>query len=312
MAQSKKVFLLLFLQKKKSFLMSSALNDNIARAPSAAAEASVEIWSGKDKADENFPVGSWLIRKNLRTHMHAYYSFARNADDIADHAELTPAEKIERLNIMEAVLTGAREAGSPSALRLRESLAQSGVSPMHARELLIAFRQDATKTRYASWAELMEYCRYSAAPVGRYVLELHGESEATWPASDALCASLQVLNHLQDCAEDLRSLDRCYVPQDWLARHGVGTDDIARNKTAPGLRATFDDMLRETAVLNVAASQLPGLVKARRLRVETATIASIARRLTSRLQKDDPLAARVKLKLPDVLSATLAALPRFA
>ena len=292
--------------------MSSALNDNIARPPAPAAEANVEIWSGKDKADENFPVGSWLIRKNLRAHVHAYYSFARNADDIADHSELTPATKIERLNIMEAVLTGEREEGSPSALRLRESLLQSGVSAMHARELLIAFRQDATKTRYANWAELMDYCRYSAAPVGRYVLELHGESEATWPASDALCASLQVLNHLQDCAEDLRSLDRCYVPQDWLDRHGVGTDDIARNKSEPGLRATFDEMLRETAALNVAAAALPGLVKARRLRVETATIASIARRLTVRLRKNDPLATRVKLKLPDVLAATLLALPRFA
>jgi farnesyl-diphosphate farnesyltransferase len=292
--------------------MNSALNDNVASTPAAAADTNVEIWSGKDKGDENFPVGSWLIRKNLRTHVHAYYRFARNADDIADHAELTPTEKIDRLNIMEAVLMGSREAGSPSALRLRESLAQSGVSVTHARELLIAFRQDAIKSRYENWAELMDYCRYSAAPVGRYVLELHGESQATWPASDALCASLQVLNHLQDCAEDLRSLDRCYVPQDWLARHGVRTDDIARNKTEPGLRATFDDMLRETRKLNTAAAALPGLVKARRLRVETATIAAIARRLTTRLQNSDPLAARVKLKLPDVLAATLLALPRFA
>ncbi len=317
MPQHEKVFLLLFVHKKKLLafrvlLLNSALNDNIARSPVLAPEANVEIWSGKDKADENFPVGSWLIRKSLRAHVHAYYSFARNADDIADHAELPPAEKIARLDVMEAVLVGEREEGSSSALRLRESLAQSGVSAMHARELLIAFRQDATKTRYDNWAELMRYCRYSAAPVGRYVLALHGESEDTWPASDALCASLQVLNHLQDCAEDLRSLDRCYVPQDWLAQHGVRTDDIARNKTVSGLRATFDDMLRETRVLNDAASALPGLVKARRLRVETATIASIARRLTGRLQKNDPLAGRVKLKLPDLLAASLLALPRFA
>ena len=175
----------------------------------------------------------------------------------------------------------------------------------------MSFRQDATKTRYEYWAELIDYCRYSAAPVGRYVLELHGESRATWPASDALCASLQVLNHLQDCAGDLRSLDRCYLPQDWLALHGMRTDDIARNKTEPGLRATFDDMLRETRKLNEAAAALPGLVKARRLRVETALIAAIARRLTERLQNGDPLAMRVKLNLPDLLSASLLALPRF-
>jgi farnesyl-diphosphate farnesyltransferase len=291
--------------------MSSALNDNIARTSAIPADSNVEIWSGKDKKDENFPVASWLIRKNLRVHVHAFYDFARNADDIADHAELPPADKIGRLNIMEAVLTGAREDGSPSALRLRASLAQSGVSAIHARELLVAFRQDATKTRYENWAALMDYCRYSAAPVGRQVLELHGESRATWPASDALCASLQVLNHLQDCAADLRSLDRCYLPQDWLALHGVQTDDIARSKTGPGLRATFNDMLTETRKLNDAAAALPGLVKARRLRVEVAIIAGIARRLTERLQNGDPLAMRVKLKLPDLLSASLLALPRF-
>jgi len=272
----------------------------------------VEIWSGKDKADENFPVGSWLIRKHLRVHVHAYYSFARNADDIADNAELSPDQKISRLDRMEAVLLGTSQEGSPSALRLRESLQKSGVSAIHARELLVAFRQDAVKTRYEDWAALMDYCRYSAAPVGRYVLDLHGESRETWPASDALCASLQVLNHLQDCADDLRSLDRCYVPQDWLAKHGVKTDDIAHDKSLPGLRAVFDDMLEKTNALNREAEKLPGLVQARRLRVETATISGLANRLTRRLEENDPLAMRVKLKPADILAATLGALPRFA
>ncbi len=289
----------------------SAINDNAIATPPTEVTADFEVWSGKDKADENFPVGSWLIRKNLRPHMHAFYSFARNADDIADNAELTPNEKISRLDRMEAVLRGNREAGSPSALRLRESLAQSKVSAIHARELLVAFRQDAVTSRYEHWAELMDYCRYSAAPVGRYVLDLHGESRATWPASDALCASLQILNHLQDCAGDLRSLDRCYVPQDWLAQHGVRTDDIARTKSVPGLRVVFDDMLERTRELNAQAAMLPGLVKARRLAVETAIIVSLARRLTRRLERGDPLAMRVKLRPTDFLAATLTALPRF-
>ncbi len=315
----------------------SAINDNIVPAPQPATPqpaapkpaapepatpepaalepamaASVEISSGKDRGDENFPVGSWLIRKNLRAHVHAFYSFARNADDIADDAELAPDQKIGRLDRMEEVLLGARETGSPSALRLRESLSQSGVSTIHARELLVAFRQDATKTRYESWAELMDYCRYSAAPVGRYVLDLHGESRETWPASDALCASLQVLNHLQDCAGDLRSLDRCYMPQDLLASHEMRTDDLARGNSLPGLRATFDEILEKTRELNSQAAALPGLVKARRLRVETATIAGLARRLTRRLERGDPLAMRVKLTPADFFSASLAALPRFA
>ncbi len=277
-----------------------------------AAAADVELWSGKDRADENFPVGSWLIRKNLRPHVHAYYSFARNADDIADHAVLSPLDKIARLDRMEAVLTGAAQDGSASALRLRESLRQTGVSAIHAQELLVAFRQDAVKGRYADWAALMAYCRYSAAPVGRYVLDLHGESRDTWPASDALCASLQVLNHLQDCKEDLDTLDRCYVPQDLLTKHEAETDDIACDRSLPGLRAAFDDMLEHTAALNAQAAELPSLVKARRLRMETATIASLAERLTRRLQAEDPLAVRVKLRRSDFLGAGWAALPRFA
>jgi len=281
-------------------------------APAVAVPAAVEAWSGKDRGDENFPVGSVLIAKRLRPHVHAYYAFARNADDIADSDELGPDQKIARLDAMEAVLLGQRNEGSPSAARLRESLAVTGVSAIHARELLVAFRQDATKTRYESWAELMDYCRYSAAPVGRYVLELHGEDRATWPASDALCASLQVLNHLQDCAADLRGLDRCYVPQDWLHKNEATTDDIARPKASAGLRATFDEMLAATARLNREAVALPGLVKSRRLRVETAVIAGLALRLTARLKRQDPLAMRVKLRKPDVIWAVAAALRRLA
>jgi hydroxysqualene synthase len=284
-------------------------NDNAAK-KNTPPEQNIEAWSGKDKADENFPVGSLLIRKDLRAHVHAFYAFARNADDIADSATLSPEQKITRLNIMEEVLTGTREDGAPSASRLKISLMESGVPAIHARELLVAFRQDAVKTRYADWAELMDYCRYSAAPVGRYVLDLHGESKASWAPSDALCASLQVLNHLQDCAGDLRSLDRCYISQDWMREAGARTDDLARPETMPPMRAVFDKMLAATAELNAAAAALPGLVKARRLRIETAIIARLARRLTTHLRFGDPLATRVKLTKLDVIAATIGGLGR--
>ena len=147
-------------------------NDNIRHPPNT--PPSIEAWSGKDRGDENFPVGSVLIAKKLREHVHAYYAFARNADDIADSSLLSPADKIGRLDLMEAVLTGGPEEGAPSARRLRDSFAISGVPDIHARELLIAFRRDALKNRYANWAELLDYCRYSAAPVGRFLLDLHG------------------------------------------------------------------------------------------------------------------------------------------
>lgn len=269
----------------------------------------VEAWSGKDRADENFPVGSFLIAPALRPHVHAYYAFARNADDIGDSPALTPEEKIARLDAMEAVLDGrADDAASPSAAKLRASLNETGLAPVLASELLIAFRRDAVKNRYADWAELLDYCRYSAAPVGRYMLALHGEAESTWPASDALCAALQVLNHMQDCAKDLREIDRCYIPQDWLAEAGLTTDDIARHETVPGLRAVFDKMLVETETLNRMAATLAGQVKSRRLRIEVACIAALARRLTTLLRHGDPLATRVKLSKLDFAAALLAGL----
>lgn len=278
-------------------------NDNKAIAKPIA--KSVEAWSGKDKGDENFPVASLLIARALRPHIHAYYNYARNADDIADSTSLTSNEKLKRLDAMEHILTGQQPRGSISAEKLRDSLAQSGADKIHALELLIAFRQDATKTRYENWVELLEYCRYSAAPVGRYVLDLHGESKDTWAPSDALCASLQVLNHLQDCAKDLRALDRCYIPQDWLQAQGLTTDDLARPTASASLRIVFDQMLSATDQLNNDAARLPKRVKSRRLRMECAIICHLARRLTVLLKQKDPLAMRVKLNKLDMLRAAV-------
>jgi squalene synthase HpnC len=272
----------------------------------------VEAWSGKDKGDENFPVGSFLIAASLRPHVHAYYNFARNADDIADSATLGGGEKIARLDAMEAVLRGDRGDASPTAAALRESLKTTGIDPVHATDLLIAFRQDAVKSRYASWEELLNYCRYSAAPVGRYVLALHGEAAQTWPASDALCAALQINNHLQDCAGDLRTLDRCYIPQEFLSQAGAATDDLARPETTPALRAVLDRIVALTKTLNTEGASLPGCVKDRRLRMETAVIHRLSQRLTARLGGADPLATRVKLSKADIILSTLAALPRLA
>lgn len=263
----------------------------------------VENWSGKDKGDENFPVASLLIAKHLRPHVHAYYSYARNADDIADSETLAPDDKLARLEAMEQMLLGTQQQGSPSASVLRKSLAETGVSVSHAQELLVAFRQDVSKSRYESWDELMEYCRYSAAPVGRYVLDLHGESHETWAASDALCASLQVLNHLQDCAKDLKNMDRCYIPQDWLRAQNITTDEITKPYTSAALRVVFDQMLAATDKLNAQAAALPKRVKSRRLRMECAIICALARRLTLLLKHGDPLATRVKLTKSDMITA---------
>ena len=276
----------------------------------SASAASVEAWSGKDRGDENFPVGSLLIRRSLRPHVHAYYAFARNADDIADSPDLPPPEKIARLDRMEAVLLGHEDGGSPSAVRLRASLAETGVTPRHATDLLVAFRQDATKRRYASWDELMEYCRFSAMPVGRHVLALHGEDPATWHPSDPLCAALQVLNHLQDGGKDLAALDRCYLPQDLLDEAGVGVAALRAPAASPGLRRVFDRLLDQVDALNAIGDDLPRRVRDRRLRLETAVIRGLSRRLARRLRAADPVAARVNLSKGDV-AAALAGASRF-
>jgi squalene synthase HpnC len=276
---------------------------------SAAGAVSVETPSGKWRGDENFPVGSWLIRRDLRVHVHAFYRFARNADDIADSPALAAADKLRRLDRMAEILDGGSggplDVESPAAAAMRESLAVTGVTAQHCHDVLQAFRLDAVKLRYRDWDDLMEYCRYSAAPVGRQLLDLHGESRATWPASDALCSALQVLNHLQDCAADYRSLDRIYLPLADLDEAGCGIEMLAAPAVSPGLRRVLDTMLDRTESLIATAQGLPPRVAARGLRWESAVIVGLAARLARRLRQGDPLATRVALARSDVAAAFL-------
>jgi squalene synthase HpnC len=265
---------------------------------------SVEAPSGKHAGTENFPVGSLLIRADLRPHVHTYYRFARTADDIADSPDLAADEKVRRLDLMDAVLTGASNADVETSRSMRASLAETGVSPSCCRDLLIAFRWDATRLRYRDWGDLMEYCRYSANPVGRYLLELHGEAAETIGPSDALCSALQVINHLQDLSDDYRTLDRVYLPQDAMAAGGIEVTALAAPASTPGLRRAIDRTLDRTAELLAEARRLPGLVRDRRMRWEAAAIVALAHRLAGMLRVQDPLARRVKLgKLGALLTA---------
>ena len=265
----------------------------------------VETPSGKGRGGENFPVGSWLIRRDLRVHVHAFYRFARNADDIADNPALAADDKIRRLDRMAAILDGAPGTDSPAASAMRASLAKTGVTAQHCHDVLHAFRLDATKLRYRDWDDLMDYCRYSAAPVGRQLLDLHGESQDTWPSSDALCSALQVLNHLQDCVADYRALDRVYLPLDDLGLAGCTVEALEEPAASPGLRRVIDTLLDRTEALIVTAGGLPPRVAARGLRWESAVIVSLAARLARRLRHGDPLASRVKLGKNDFAAAFL-------
>ncbi|MHA1152778.1 MAG: squalene synthase HpnC, partial [Alphaproteobacteria bacterium] len=250
-----------------------------------------------------FPVGSWLLPARLRPHVAAFYRFARAIDDIADNPALAPDDKIARLSRFAEAITGAetRDPALETAHRLRASLAETGVTPRHCLDLITAFKQDATKLRYDDWADLMGYCENSANPVGRYLLDLHGEDSAGYPNSDALCSALQVLNHLQDCQDDYHSLDRIYLPGDWLAAEGVSVAALNEARCAPGLRTVLDRCLDRVENLLVEARRLPDRLRHTRLTMESAVILRLAERLTVLLRRGDPLAGRVALGRLDFL-----------
>ena len=262
----------------------------------------IETPSGKGARDENFPVGSQLIAARLRGHVAAFYAFARAADDIADDPALTADIKIARLDRFEAVLDG-RETGDGAldkAHRLRRSLEVTGVAARHGIDLLAAFKQDATKHRYDDWGELMAYCERSANPVGRFLLDLHGEPPRSYAAADPLCSALQVINHVQDAKRDYRALDRVYLPLDWLAAEGIGVADLAGARAEPPLRRVLDRCLDGAARLLHEAAPLPGSLRSTRLAMESGAILRLAHRLVATLRRRDPVAGRVALARPSL------------
>jgi squalene synthase HpnC len=269
----------------------------------AVSAATAETPSGKGAGDENFPVGSFLLPARLRPHVAAFYAFARAIDDIADNPALAAEDKVARLDGFDQALLGkSDDPAYAKATNIRESCAATGVPIDHCRDLIVAFKRDASKLRYDDWADLMDYCRYSASPVGRYLLDLHGESRDGYPASDALCNLLQVINHLQDCQDDYRSLDRVYLPGDWMEAAGVTVADLDAPAASPGLRRVIDQCLDGVEELMATAATLPPRLTSRRLAMESAAILRLAEKLTAMLRTHDPVAGRVALSKAGFLS----------
>jgi len=266
-----------------------------------------DLRSGKTHRDENFPVASWIIHPRHRALILAFYNFVRTADDIADHASLHAETKLGLLNELEAGLLG-RSDDQREAVILREALAGRGLSPRHARDLLTAFRMDVTKLRYADWDELIHYCSYSAMPVGRFVLDVHGESTATWPASDAVCAALQINNHLQDCSKDFRDLNRVYIPQDALARHGASVEELGAPRASTALLSCLQELAGKNEALLRGGDTLELQVTDARLACEIAVIQSYARQIARLLKARDPLSQRVHLGKPSMAGLSLGAI----
>ncbi|MEM7569543.1 MAG: squalene synthase HpnC [Pseudomonadota bacterium] len=274
-------------------------------------KSALAVDASKDSGGENFPVGSFLLPKVLRPHVMRFYAFAREADDIADAPHLPPQEKISRLNAYAETLQSGHGPVS-TALRLRQSLDECGVTQQHALDLISAFQQDAVKQRYANWGELMDYCNRSASPVGRYLLDLHGEDPAGYPASDMLCNALQVINHLQDCGKDYREMDRVYLPLDWISGHGAQVENLASPHLTGQMRAVLNRCLEETRGLLVRARPLLPQCKSKRLGAESAVILALAERLVEALANQDPLAQRVVFSKPRMALIAVGALARYA
>ena len=261
--------------------------------------------SGKGHRDENFPVASWLIAPRYRPPILAFYNFVRTADDIADHATLSPQEKLALLDRLDAGLAG-HDGSDPVALRLRTVLAERKLSPKHAQDLLAAFRLDVTKLRYRDWDDLIAYCSLSAMPVGRFVLDVHGESRDCWPANDALCAALQIINHLQDCKEDYLNLNRVYIPQDSLSACNTAVEALGAARATPELLQCLHALAERTGRLLSESDIFSALIDDFRLGLEVSVISTLAHRLTRILQERDPLCDRVHLAVPAVAGWTLA------
>ena len=265
--------------------------------------AMVETAPGKTAADENFPVGSFLIAPSLRPHVAAFYAFARAADDIADSPDLAPADKVARLDAFEAALVdGTGDAAAfAKPLKLRTSLRQAGVTARHGCDLLDAFRQDATKGRYADWADLMAYC----APLGIAGRALPaGSPRRSAGALRRLGPPVRCPAGAQPPAGLRRRPPRA---RPGLSARGLAgrvrrvVSDLTRDRATPGLRQVLDRCLDGVDALLDRTESLPGRLGSRRLAMESSVIMRLARRLAWRLRRGDPLATRVKLTKLDFL-----------
>src|SRR6476661_8277609 len=263
-----------------------------------------ELRSGKTHRDENFPVASWIIHRRHRALILAFYNFVRTADDIADHATLDAGEKLRYLDLLEAELLGQGDSQA-EAVKLRQALAERGMAPRQALDVLIAFRMDVTKLRYENWDEVIHYCRYSAMPVGRFMLDVHGESTSTWAASDALCAGLQINNHLQDCGKDYRNLNRVYLPRDALAAVGAPVEALGRARASAPLLQCLHALAARTEALLDESRSLSAEVKDIRLGLEISVIQAFTDKIVHMLKVRDPLSETVHLSTAELLLYTL-------
>lgn len=196
---------------------------------------------------ENFPVASRLLPRPQREAVAVIYAFARQADDMADEGDWSPNERLAMLDAYTQQLhrlARGETADTPVFIALADVQQRFALPFELFHDLLSAFRQDVVKTRYADFAEVMDYCRRSADPVGRLLLHLHGEADKlNCQLSDRICSALQLINFMQDLQQDLQENDRLYLPLDELQAHGLEIEDLRQQRMLPATCTLVDQQL---------------------------------------------------------------------
>lgn len=262
----------------------------------------------KNKNQENFPVGMMLFGKAKRELVYNYYQFARYGDDIADAPKLKAQTKIDRLYELEDIFLKTKEYKGQKlkfVQKLRQEFNTYQLSTSLATDLLIAFRKDAMGFDYQTWGQLVDYCRYSAAPVGRFMLAIHNENPSTYHPSDAICVALQIVNHIQDLKYDFSVLKRLYLPAEIMHKYNIQPEDLLANKSSLGLKKAIEKIMEMTKGLLKDGEVLPNIIKSVSLRIEVCIILSLTNFMVKRILCGDVLADEIKLSKFDWFRATV-------
>ena len=253
---------------------------------------------------ENFPVASVLLPAHLRKPVAAIYAFARQADDIADEGDASPEARLAQLAECRARLD-AIDAGEtmddPVYVALAHAIAAHDLPLSLFHDLLTAFERDVTQTRYADFDAVLDYCRYSANPVGRLLLHLYRRATPTnLAASDCICTALQLINFLQDIGQDLDENDRIYLPQVDMQAHGVSEDELRGRRNGPALRALIGQQI-DRAIALMAQGRPLGRALPGRIGLELRLIIAGGTRILQRLAQQEDVFARPRLTTGDKL-----------
>lgn len=262
----------------------------------------------KQQKDENFPVAGLLIKSSLRPLVNAYYRAARYCDDIADAPDLSARQKLAKLSEAEDIFLGYQKDVPDELLflsGLRRIFCDELLDTSLFTDLLTAFRQDSRGHTYETWEQLLEYCRYSAAPVGRFMLAVHDENLSTYMPSGVLCTVLQIANHIQDIKYDLLVQNRIYLPAELLQKYQVSTDDLRQDKSSPELKKLIAEIISRLQKMLKDAALLPAITRSLRLRMQICVILSLTNIMLKKLNKKDVLQKNVKLSKIDWMRAVI-------